>query len=104
MFVLLFADDDLQLLVQLAKHGDTKEAQPEEERALLKQLAESRLMADRRKAARMSTNVVSELGFESTGAAVGAAIGTALMLGLGTIVGAFVGGGRRRSKADDSDE
>jgi transcriptional regulator with XRE-family HTH domain len=105
VFVLLLAGDDLRRLVQLAKHGEIEEAQPEEEeRALLKQLAESRLTADRRKAARMSTSVVSELGFESAGAAVGAAIGTALMPGLGTIVGAFVGGGRRRSKADDSDE
>lgn len=106
VFVLLLAADDLRRLVQLAKHGEIAETQPEEEeRALLKQLAESRVTADRREAARLSTSVVSELGFKSAGAAVGAAIGTALMPGLGTIVGAFVGGGRRRSKAtDDSDE
>lgn len=106
VFVLLLAGEDLGRLVQLAKHDELEEAQPEaQERALLKQLAESRVTADRRKASRLSTSVVSELGFESAGAAVGAAIGTALMPGLGTIVGAFVGGGRRRSKApDESDE
>ena len=59
------------------------------------------MTAVRREAARLSTSVVSELGFKSAGAAVGAAIGTALMPGLGTIVGDFVGGGRRHSKVTD---
>lgn len=58
VFVLLLAADDLRRLVQLAKHGEIAETQPEEEGALLKQLAESRVTADRREAALLSTSVV----------------------------------------------
>lgn len=106
-FVLLLSAEDLRRLVQLpANRRDLLESQADDgDRALLKELAESRVTADRRKAARLSTSLVSQLGFESAGAAVGAAIGTALLPGVGTIVGAFIGGGQRRSKLpNDSDK
>jgi transcriptional regulator with XRE-family HTH domain len=65
---------------------------------LLDELSASGLAADRRKAARISAEVASKIGFDSIGAAVGAAIGTTLLPGIGTAVGAFFGGvGRSRA-------
>ena len=107
VFVLLLSGQDFGRLVQLATRADEfqKSQLGDAERAVLEQLSQSRVSADRRKAARLSTGVASDLGFDTVGAAVGAAIGTALAPGLGTIVGAFVGGGKRTRKGDErSDE
>ncbi len=92
-FVLLLGKQDIGKLVALAqKQRELTSVVPsEEDVALLDELSTSQLAADRRRAARMSSKIVSERGLDGIGSAVGAAIGTTLMPGLGTIVGAFLG-------------
>lgn len=92
-YLLLLSADDLQQISEVTKRADLSELQPlADQQVMLKQLAESPLSADQRQAARLSGSVVTELGLTSTGAAVGAAIGTMLMPGIGTILGAMIGG------------
>lgn len=91
--ILLFSDDDLHRLVELASQSngveDFKLSQDKKE--LLTQLSESRVTAERRKAARLSADFVVDKGYTGLGAAVGAAIGTGLLPGIGTVIGAFLG-------------
>lgn len=106
-FVLLLGKQDIGKLVALAQRKELASDIPsEEDVALLDELATSHLGADRRRAARMSSEIASAVGFGGVGAAVGAAIGTTLMPGLGTIVGAFLGavGARRASPSEDDGE
>lgn len=92
-FVLLLGKQDIGKFVALAQmRKELISAVPKpEDIALLDEFAASHLAADRRRAARMSSDIASERGFDGVGAAVGAAIGTTLMPGFGTIVGAFLG-------------
>jgi len=106
-FVLLLGKEDIGKLVALAqKQKELAAVVPnEEDVALLDELAASHLAADRRRAARMSSDIASDRGFDGVGAAVGAAIGTTLMPGLGTIVGAFLGAvGARKKKASNNED
>ena len=104
-FVLLLGRDDLRRIVELVKHGQAGETRPEsDEMTLLHQLATSPLHADRREAARRSAGAISNLGFDTAGAAIGAAIGTALLPGIGTVVGAFLGGDRRSTDAGNRND
>ena len=91
--VLLLGKNDINRLVALAKgQGTLIQAVPyDKDLALLDELASSHLAADRRRAARLSSEFASARGFDGMGAAVGAAIGTTLFPGLGTVVGAFLG-------------
>lgn|GEM_PF-5878084 len=105
--MLLLGKQDIDKLVALAeKKKDLTSAVPSaEDVSLLDELAASHLTADRRRAARMSSDIASDRGFDGVGAAVGAAIGTTLMPGLGTIVGAFLGAvGARKKKARTGNE
>ena len=92
-FVLLLGKQDIGKLVALAQNQEalTLAVPNTADVALLDELAASHLAADRRRAARMSSDIAAERGFDGVGAAVGAAIGTTLMPGFGTIVGAFLG-------------
>jgi transcriptional regulator with XRE-family HTH domain len=106
-FVLLLGKQDIGKLVALAqKQKELAAAVPNaEDVVLLDELSASHLAADRRRAARMSSDIASERGFDGVGAAVGAAIGTTLMPGLGTIVGAFLGAvGARKKKGRTGNE
>lgn len=106
-FVLLLGKEDIERLVALVqKQKELAAAIPDEQDvALLDELAVSSLLADRRKAARMSSKIASEIGFVGAGASVGAAIGTTLMPGFGTIVGAFLGAvGMRKKMASDNED
>ena len=93
LFVLLLNKSDIQKLVSLANHPPAmnNSVPKDNDLALLDELANSHLAADRRRAARMSSDLATQFGFIGTGAAVGAAIGTTLMPGMGTLVGALLG-------------
>jgi len=94
VYVLLLGKSEVNKLVELVDRvGDLADARrKDKDHELLQELSSSQLMAERRRAARMSTDLATNLGFVGKGVAVGAAIGTMILPGLGTAIGAFLCG------------